>query len=157
MLLLCISINQKKKNTPHLLLYYGLRHWHLTVLNVNGPSKTFLNKPKRNCGTIALQCFKKQGTVAHVHHITNDLSLCSTAVISHTHTHNTQWWKLYPSASWCLGGRQALETTTVKIKFYLRLIPFPTSAEFHCYCDSRGNLSQLFHCGNWWWNTIQHK
>lgn len=50
--------------------------------------------------------------------------------------------------SQCLGGRQASETTTVKIKFHLRLIPFPTSAESHCYCGSQENLSQFFHCGN---------
>lgn len=62
-----------------------------------------------------------------MHHITN----AALAIVQHSSnpslTHNTQWWKHYQSASWCLGGRHASETTTVKIKFRLRLIPFPTS------------------------------
>lgn len=78
----------------------------------------------------------------------------------HTHTHantDTHAQAAACKASWCLGGRQALETATVKIKFHLSLIPFTNSAESHCYCDSRANLSQLLHCGNQWRNRIACK
>lgn len=83
------SIDQieKKKKISMLLLYHELRHWH-TVLTVNCQCKTFLNRET------AAQLHYSALKIKKLLHmcITLHLPLCSTAVISytHTHTHNVE-------------------------------------------------------------------
>ena len=147
-------IDNLKKGSLYLLLYHELKHWQLvlTVKTLQWKTGITQSKTADNFITALVKKKKARSCCTCASHYKWYTCHCAAQQyflsLSHTytHTHNTQWWKHYRSASRCLGGRQASETTTVKIKFHLRLIPFPTSAESHCYCDSQGNLSQLFHC-----------